>query len=418
MKLAGSIFGQTELALRSGSVLAFGIYVAAIAALVHRVRWPFRFLGLSIALLNPYVLDFFSLARGYALAMAFVASSAAFAVSYSERPRSGAALGAVGCAALAVLANFTSVLYFGAVILVIVLGLVASRSRLDRRTASVALGSTAVLTITVAALAGIPLTRLRSAGELYVGGDDGFWRDTVRTLVESTLFRRGPDALVVALVLLIAAAIVAGAVVTVLEVRRGRLSGQVTAFVLLAIPAVASVVLHLLFDTLFAIERTALVFVPLFAIWLALAADALARRRSFSRVAAVGAVAVSLAAFLNFVSVANVSYVLDWRYDADTERIAHDLEEVTARNHRARVGASWLLEPTLNYYRVSQDLALPEITDDCRADCLLADYDWYVAVGIDPGLAPGERGGVVVERYRTSDGVLLHVSRSARALSR
>ena len=57
-------------------------------------------------------------------------------------------------------------------------------------------------TVGVALLAGIPLRRLRSEGELYFGGHVGFWQDTVRGLISSTLYDRGWDVLDITLVVL------------------------------------------------------------------------------------------------------------------------------------------------------------------------------------------------------------------------
>ena len=77
MKLAGGTFGPSEIALRGASVVAFFVYVVALVVLLRRVeRRSIRVLGLSLAIANPYVLDFFSLARGYGLALALVFSVA------------------------------------------------------------------------------------------------------------------------------------------------------------------------------------------------------------------------------------------------------------------------------------------------------------------------------------------------------
>jgi hypothetical protein len=174
----------------------------------------------------------------------------------------------------------------------------------------------------------------------------------------------------------------------------------------------AWVVPHHVFDLPYPLGRHAIFLIPLVVMCACTAADELlAGARSAVN---AGAAVIAAAAAVNFAATANVSFTYDWRYDADTERIATRLEEVTASDPRARVGATWLLEPTLNFYRVSKDLELTEITDDCRGDCLLEDYDWYVSVAASTGLAEGERGGVAVERYRTSEAVLLRVPRHDR----
>ena len=74
-------------------------------------RLSIRVLGLLLGLANPYVLDFFSLARGYGLALAAVAVSVVFTLGYVERPRPLAAAAATAFGAIAVLANFATLTY-------------------------------------------------------------------------------------------------------------------------------------------------------------------------------------------------------------------------------------------------------------------------------------------------------------------
>ena len=158
----------------------------------------------------------------------------------------GARGGRVCC--LAALANFATITYFLAVLVVIVLPLVVPTRRAKRNIALGRLCALVVLpTVAVAFLAGIPLMRLRSEGLLYFGGHNGFWQDTVKSLVSSTLYRRW-DVLDIAPVVLIAAMVAGGAVAAAIAIRRRSLPLHATAFILLAAPAIVSVVQHYAFD--------------------------------------------------------------------------------------------------------------------------------------------------------------------------
>ena len=407
MKLAESAFGASELALRVPSVAAFVVYLVAIALLLRRVeRRPVRFLGFSLAVANPYVLDFFSLARGYGLALALVAASALFTVGYVERPTVARGFPAVACAALAVLASFATLGYFLGVLLLIALALVVSRDArrddLARRLAA----AVSLPIVVVVLFAAIPLVRLRRADQLYVGGDDGFWQDTVHSLVSSTLYRPGWKLLEVTLVVLVAMAVTVGAVAAAIGTRRRHLPLHATAFILLATPAAISVVQHFVIGSLFLIERTALFLVPLFAVWLAYAADALAWRPRFAAAVSVAAVGIAVAAWLNLASTANRSYVLDWRYDASTEEM---LEEMNGLRDGQRIdfGASWLFEPTINFYRETKRLSwLPPMPTSCRGVCVPDRSDYYYVIGGDVAVARN-RGARVVRTYPLSGSLLL-----------
>ena len=361
-----------------------------------------RVLGISLAVASPYVLDFFSLARGYGLALALVAVSALFTFDFAEQPTIATALAAVTSAAFAVLANYAALDFFLAVILVVVLALVVPVRAGERSIAIGPLIAAVILpTVGVALLAGIPLRRLRSEGELYFGGHVGFWQDTVRSLISSTLYHRGWDLLDITLVVLAALMVAGGAVAAAIALRRRSLPPHATAFILLAVPAIASIVQHYVFGSPFLIERTALFFVPLFAIWLALAADALARHPRYTAGVTAGAAVIATAACINLATAANLSYVLDWRYDATTEQAIRELAGPRSERRPVDFGVSFLVQPTTTFYRETRFRWLPE----CPSDCLDTRSEYYYVIGPDVATVR-ERGARVIRVYPLSGGVL------------
>jgi hypothetical protein len=404
MWLGDTVFGPSEIALRWASPVAFGVYVVALVVLLRRVeRRPLRALGLVLAVANPYVLDFFSLARGYGLALALVAASSLCTLDFVERPTAGRAMAATGFAAAAAFANFSTLTYFLAVLVVIVLAVgLPARNRMTRAALARTAAAVSLPTLGVVLLVVVPLLRLRSAGELYFGGERGFWRDTVYGLIESTLYGRDWDVLAVVLAVLVAAMVVVGGVAAVGSILRRRMPPHAVAFLLLTIPGLVSVAQHVVFGTRFLVERTALFFVPLFAVWLALAADAAARRPRFATAVTTGAVVITTAAVLNVVSAANVSYVLDWRYDASTERVVSGLAGTRSEPRAVVLGVSFLFDPTTRFYRETRFRWLPECPSP---DCLAERADYYYVIGPDVALVR-RRGARIVRVYPVSGGVL------------
>ena len=60
-----------------------------------------------------------------------------------------------------------------------------------------------------------------------------------------------------------------------------------------------------------------------------------------------------------FAAAAGTTHTLIWRYDADNPRMLDDLDR--ARRERGfdrpvRLGITWLMEPSINYYRVRRQL--------------------------------------------------------------
>ena len=408
MKLAVDVLGSSEISLRWASLAAFVVYVAALVVLLGLVeRLSLRVLGIALAVGSPYVLDFFSLARGYGLALALMAVSALFTLLFVERPSTARAVLAVVTAGAAVLANLATVDYYPGVVLVLVLAVVLPAGTGERPVSLRRLGAVLVLpTVGVALLAGLPLERLRSEGELYFGGDTGFWQDTVHSLASNTLYHQGPAMLTWTLVVLVATAVVAGGVAAATAARRRSSPLHAAACVLLVVPGLASIVQHHLVGSLFFVERTALFFVPLFAIWLALAADALARDPRFTRGVVAAAAAIVAVACVNLAAAANLSYVLDWRFDATTERVISQLAGSQSDPPTTEVGVSYLFQPTTSFYRETRFRWLRE----CPTDCLTPRAEYYYVTG--PDLATvRQRGARVLRVYSLSGGVLARAAR-------
>jgi len=78
MRVSQYAFGQSELALRLPNVAAFGLYGAAAIALLFEVRHlEAKVIGFALLVINPFLLEFFGLARGYGLSSAFLIAAVA-----------------------------------------------------------------------------------------------------------------------------------------------------------------------------------------------------------------------------------------------------------------------------------------------------------------------------------------------------
>ena len=108
---------------------------------------------------------------------------------------------------------------------------------------------------------------------------------------------------------------------------------------------------HASFGLLYPEDRTGIYFVPL-ATFAALGlVRILSQRPGVSHWIGI-AIAVVLASFaIEFAAQWNVKSFWVWRYDADTKRIFQALEAAPKPPGTIRLGVSWVLEPSLNYYR-------------------------------------------------------------------
>jgi hypothetical protein len=363
MQASGGLFGSHPFALRLPNL------VAHVAYLVFSFLW-LRGFGRPAVLVagflllngNPYLLDFFSLARGYGLAMGALMASVYFMTRALDSRDARLEAASLAAAALAVVASYTLLNVYLALLAAFALAAVGRglasepRKPLVRFLLQRSLPA-AIISSLLAAVLVTPLRQLRGGDQLYYGGTEGFWSDTVLSLIDRTVYAGAPAPESVRVLGALAIVLTLAGVVVVIATRLRRdgpetlASPVVASCVLLVVSALATVVQHHLLAVRYLEGRTALFLVPLFVataicLWTALHG---ARARLG---AVVTAAALALASALHLASSLNTSTTLDWRYDAHTVDVVRQLEEQrAAAPRRTRVGINWRFGPTILFYR-------------------------------------------------------------------
>ena len=364
MRLCAAAFGTSELSLRLPNVLALLLYLACALLLLERIEHPLtRVAGFMLLAMNPFVLDFFALARGYGLALAFLLASLWLLVRGSLQL-------ALIAGAVAVLASLPFVNAF-VPIAAMALWLLVRQKRVREAVFAGAACATFLVVI------GFEVLRLADGGRLYFGGRQGFIEDTLLSLVRATLYV--PSQWEVALTFVVVAAFFMIAIRTT------------PLFVILGGAVLLTLVEHSIAGTRFPLERVALYHVPLFALALIFAL----RGKS--------AVAISAAMVLlggwHFARTFNVHTNYTWPYDAHNKEVLESIDRNRGGSN-VRAAVSWKLEPSLNFYRVTRN------------------YKWLAPLTRDPidgtadfvyGFVPDvpHSRGVVLARYRDTGTVVV-----------
>jgi len=359
------LFGNSELALRLHTLVAHGIYLAAGLAILKRLRHPvLQFSGFVLLNLNPFMLDFFFLARGYGMALAFEMAGLYFLVcAWEKRDGRGfkkALILSSVCGALAVLSNYIF-LNFDLPLLFVIGGMLLYRRsgiRPDRTSLVAALALIAANGVFLALIL-LRLFRLRGHGEFWWGGRTGFVADTVYTFVEALLYGvdyPGPVASWITGILtgfFGAAAILA--VGSFFVRKKDRLFCLF--FFLLAGAVALPVLQHRIFHVLYPVERAGLYFIPLYMLTLLFAFEAVAPsgsrgwRTVLSLAAPVVAAGVML---LHFCISFSVTTCYLWTYDAHTRDAIEAIAGDRGTKDPVVLLNDWKLEPSLNFYRVTR----------------------------------------------------------------
>ncbi|MCL4847874.1 MAG: hypothetical protein KJ066_15140 [Acidobacteria bacterium] len=373
VKLLVSILPPTELVVRLPALGGLAIYLGAAIHLLRTTTSGLRQpLGLLLLAVNPFVLDLLVLSRGYALALGLSLVSLAALVDAGTTPSTGRRVGrrvlAVVAAAGAVLSNLGFAYAF--VALAVVSAVTASchaGGSLRRRPGAV------VAAVTPFVLGAVPLAavytpraiaRVRGSLDSW-GGERGLWADTVPSLIDGMIHGApwiapfADTAIVVSTTLAACLAVVA-ALAFVSRTRRRAAPEPVDSLIGVSITFVAAwglvaTAAAVAFDMRYPTERAASALVPVATLLaIALWEAAVRVRPATARLVAV----VVTAAVVHFVLCANLTHTYLWRYDAG----GRDAMRVVARAASASdgafvAGASWLLEPAANFYRVTWGLS-------------------------------------------------------------
>jgi hypothetical protein len=359
--------GTAEWVLRLPSLLAHILFLVYSAKLVKQLsnKWltiaAFLFINL-----NPYVLDFFSLARGYGLSIGLMMTSIYYLYVFHKNFENKFAALSVFFAGLSVLANYVMLNYCIALVSTLVLlevyhayQAMEAKSKFLFFIKNV---SKPVILFLLLLVFVLPIgLKLRAAGALFFGGNNGFWKDTVHTLIDRSLYELRYNCWVqrsikgYVLLILIAATVFAGIRFFRKKITRDVLF-LISSILLIGISVASTIAQHYLLGTLFLIDRTTLFLFVLFTVMLAFFLSEVARERKGLSVIAYASV---LGMVIHFLLAFNLKYALEWKPDATTKEMLADLEkikEIPEGKDNVSISIPLLFETDINFYRDVKNL--------------------------------------------------------------
>lgn len=414
--LAGAsqaVFGRTPFALRIPNLIAHAVFLVASWRLLSRVAGEgVALAGFALLNGNPLLLELFGLARGYGLALGFVAPALLYAVrafEVEEIPlrEEAACYGLLVCGVLAqliVLDVFAAVAATFAVLRFVRL----TRSRAEGRLRRAARESIPVVAASLFLLAtAMPIiVCLRRSGALDFGGTVGLWYDTVGSVVRISMLNLSPS-FVRATLAALGTALVALTALAAYRLARPGTGGRVflALFFILVFLGATVQAQHVFFGARFPEDRIATVFLPF--VVFALAAACGATPAPFDRAAGSVFGAAGLLALALFARRANLTRSDLWWFDADNVHMLEDLDRLRVSRpgafHSVRLSINWLFEPSLNWYRQTEEFAF--LSPVSRGGPFEA-ADYAFVLGQDEAEAV-RRGYRVLTRYPGTGNVLL-----------
>lgn len=375
MKLSARCFGAYEFPLRLPNVLAFAGYLFFAVRILKRNSNKYLILPFFILLtVNPYLLDFFSIARGYGLGIFFMVGSIYYLLKNLSGNKQIDLIYSLIFASLSVLSSFVLLYFYFSLIVVYNLDFLfnsleskrANNSnffhRLIRHNRSIIIISI-LLFVTIFE----PVRKLINFNQLYAGGNTGFFYDTVLSLSGGYYYgvNYGRTMLFAGGFLIII--ILLTAVYTLLYLNINNKGRQVqyrkefsAKCAVVVVVCCIVVFAHYLFGTKFIRYRMSIFLFPLLFISCHSVANLFSASFKLRRIILPVAYLLSAFAVFNFLNSIKVDSYYEWKYDKNTKNMLAILEKDVVSHYPAdstiSLGITWLFEPATNYYKAVDSL--------------------------------------------------------------
>ncbi len=350
-----SVFGNDPWALRIPNVVAGWGYLFCAALLCSRFMKTFvlQVLGFLMLCGHVYLLDFFSLARGYGLMTCGVIWGMYALLRYTEQWNIRFLLLCIVSLCLAILGNFTAILAYLSVGLVWLIQIIIKRKTtlLFRHGAYWAMSAVVLML-----LLRVPILTLSVYGEFTQGAANVY--ETGVNLMQTTMYGRNylgpltPQVLLVFFLLLI--------LVFLVQVQLRKPSDS-RPFIIVATLLFANILMIVLQQLITGshtpIGRKSIYLIPLLfgAVSLGFACT------GNHRIRLLGAGVIIILLVVHTSRVLEFRFVREWYYDAYYPELLSTILPEGAKSDSVHLATSWIFYPALNFYKETVPLPFSDL---------------------------------------------------------
>lgn len=367
MKYFEAFWGSSELVLRLPNILACILYLVYGFKLLRRMPAAIIVPAFLCLFCHTQFSDFFALARGYGLSIAFMLMSIYHLNRYFEKPENRQLILFNIASLLAILGNFSLInVYLAALVSYNLILLYRPKLhsappfrflRENRIHLWAFVGMVAVLYE--------PIRRISRQGMLDFGGKEGFLENTFGSLIKGAFYET-PLSIPVYVglkIFMLLVVLFTGFLIGWQLFRKNHRFFEkhialCTAWLILVGVIALSYLQHLLIHNDFYSGRFALFTYPLFMLNLLFLMEYL-YRLGLKVLSSLFIYGLAVALVLNFSLNMNLWFYQDWKSDAGTKTVVRIItqqhsEQPTGK--KVSLGINWVFEPTVNFYRYTYDL--------------------------------------------------------------
>ena len=402
IKLCENLFGFEVWSVRLPNMLAFVLLFVATWLLAKRYFDKPALLfcvPFFVMFCNPFLLDFFGLARGYGLSNALLVCSVYCLLVFASSFRRQWYYATIVFAMLAAYANFTLLIFWVAVhILLISLYLYhAVKNKSSVADIAQRLFATALINAAFVALCYTPIVKMQATNQFVYWLKEDFYKNTVRDSVENFLYGRDYRYFNVTTLLKFITITTCTAIVLA-GVRAIRNFGLlltnplfITGALLLLVWGVNMLQAGLL-GTPYLSGRTALSYYVLFALLFMFTV-----REVITYIRALDWVLSPLIALflgLHLYYAADFNHVREWWYDANTYRVLDYLDNYRKEHPETKtidLNTNWHYHPSFSFYTITGKTPWLNLTDYHKETDTASQTMFYYVFFDDPPLKNYEK---------------------------
>ncbi|NLF43294.1 MAG: hypothetical protein GX587_11410 [Bacteroidales bacterium] len=382
MDVCFKLFGSQEWALRLPNIIAFFIYSLAAFLVTNLItEKTIRVFAFVVLLFNPFLLDFFSLARGYGISNSCILLAFYFLLRHNVRDQKLSILNIdfLLCMLSATASMFSILSSIN--IYIALLGIFVIRYMIFFLKNRQSWNRGILLSCVIFFLALVPLyfgvetlLVLKDNNELYYGSNSLI--SSINALIYASMYHDFPPKWVsISLRYAILAIFLISFVFLVFYKKRSERFLLISCLNILVV--IGFFIEHYFFDAKYPQNRTALMFIPMIACQAMFLFNEI-NTAKFKWVNVfikmISVFAIILLSY-NLIINLNLKKTLLWSYDASTKEVAMLIDyHSKGLNRKAVISNRWLFEPTLNYYITSRELNIEPASRNplnCGADFIL-----------------------------------------------
>lgn len=374
------IFGHADWSIRLPNILAHALYLSSSIFIIRQLTNNI-FLGLAgwaLMNLNPYLLDFFSMARGYGLAMGFTMGALAYLVAIIKQPKIPLVIGMFLMITLSILANFTQFVFLAAILATYGIFCLI-HFKLDSKKILLWQIPTILTIIFLGLLLWQPIIWLQSSGEFKWGTEELL--QTFKVLATDSVygeryFSKSTNEIVFyATSFLTIVALFFG--FKAFFIKEKTFPSKLFSYTSLLFSTVILVIFlqKQILGTLYLINRKSLIFIPVWGLLMFCFLNHLNLKKIFFKNILAGLIFVMGA--WHFARCMNFEQTREWWYDRHTLDMLTYLDEKLGSDEQIKLGVHWMFHPTSLYYQETKGFDFFEGLHYDKKILPEANYDYY-----------------------------------------